>query len=308
MPKMSINRSVEINAPVHKVFSTLNDFNTWTAWSPWLIMDPEAKVNVRDDAKYYDWEGDRVGSGQMEIVGEKENETVDYDLLFLKPWKSKAKVSFHTKPKGDATEVSWTMDSNLPFFMFWMKPMMEAFVGMDYERGLNMLKDYVEQGKVPSKLDFKGQKSFEGCKYIGVSSDCSKETIGDQMASDFEKIWSYMGQHESNVAGHAFSIYSKWDMVKNRISYTSGVPVKEIPNDLPGGFVTGEIPATKVYELHHTGPYNHVGNAWTTLHNMARGKAFKMNKKINPWEFYLNDPTTTPQEQLETSVYFPVKS
>ncbi len=105
MPKMSIKRFVQVNAPVDKVFNVLNDFNSWTAWSPWLIMDPNAKVTVRDDAKYYEWEGERVGSGNMAITREKENESIDYDLLFLKPWKSKAKVSFYTKANGDQTEV-----------------------------------------------------------------------------------------------------------------------------------------------------------------------------------------------------------
>ena len=308
MPKMSIKRSVEVYAPADKVYNVLDNFNTWTAWSPWLIMDPEAKVNVREDAKYYEWEGERVGSGQMSIINEKENESIDYDLLFLKPWKSKAKVSFHTKTKGDSTEVTWTMDSSLPFFMFWMKAMMEAFVGMDYERGLNMLKDYMEHGEVKSKLDFRGEKQFEGCKYIGISRTCTKEQLGEMMSSDFDKIWAYMGDKKDNIGGYPFSIYAKWDMVKNRISYTSGVPVKEVPSDLPEGIIVGEIPATRVYELHHTGPYTHLANAWSTLNNMARGKAFKWNKKIWPWEFYLNDPTETPEDQLETAVYFPVKS
>ena len=89
-------------------------------------MEPETKVTVRSDAKYYEWEGDRVGSGNMKIIKEVENATVDYDLMFLKPWKSKAKVSFYLKPEGTSTSVTWTMDSSLPFFLFWMKKMTEA--------------------------------------------------------------------------------------------------------------------------------------------------------------------------------------
>lgn len=308
MPKMSIQRSVQVNAPVDKVFNTLNDFNSWTAWSPWLIMDPNAKVTIIEDAKYYEWEGERVGSGNMSIINEKENESIDYDLFFLKPWKSKAKVSFHTKSNGEHTDVTWTMDSSLPFFMFWMKRMMEAFVGMDYERGLNLLKDYVEHGEIKSKLDFRGEKQYKGCKYIGISQTCSKEDLGDQMSADFERLGTYFEDKQDLIAGNPFSIYAKWDMVKNWISYTSGFPVNEVPSDLPSGFITGNIPSTRAYELHHTGPYVHIGNAWSTLNNMARGKAFKWNKKIWPWEEYLNDPKETPADQLETTIYFPVKS
>ncbi len=64
MPKMHIKKSVNIKAPVEKVYSKLNDFNHWTAWSPWLIMDPQATVTIAEDAKSYEWEGERVGSGK----------------------------------------------------------------------------------------------------------------------------------------------------------------------------------------------------------------------------------------------------
>ena len=72
MPKISVTRSTIIDAPIEKVFSTLNDFSTWTSWSPWLIMDPEAKVTFAEDKKSYEWEGPRSGAGNMKIVGEEE--------------------------------------------------------------------------------------------------------------------------------------------------------------------------------------------------------------------------------------------
>jgi hypothetical protein len=48
------------------------------------------------------------------------------------------------------------MDSKQPFFQFFLKGMMTSLIGMDYERGLRMLKDYVETGSVPSTLEFPG--------------------------------------------------------------------------------------------------------------------------------------------------------
>ncbi len=307
MPKMHIKKSVTIDAPVEKVYTTLNDFNHWTAWSPWLIMEPEAKVKVADDAKSYEWNGDRVGSGNMHVTNEDENKSIDYDLTFLKPWKSTAKVRFELLGKGEQTEVSWFMDSSLPFFMFWMKKMMEAFVGMDYERGLAMLKDYVEDGEVHSKLDFKGTSSYQGCKYIGIKTACTIDTVGPSMQEDFGKLSKFMDDHKDLISGPAFSIYHKWDMVKRTVEYTSGIPVSAVPDNLPSGIISGEIPATQVYTLGHIGPYAHLGNAWTTLYNMERGKTFKTNKKIHPFETYLNMPGEVPDNELITEVHFPVK-
>ncbi len=307
MPKMHIKKSTLIGAPVEKIYNTLSDFNQWQVWSPWLIMEPEASVKVAEDAKSYEWEGDRIGTGNMKILSESANRSIDYDLTFLKPWKSTAKVRFELNPQGEHTEVVWLMDSSLPFFMFWMKKMMEAFVGMDYDRGLAMLKDYMEDGEVHSKLDFKGTSTFPGCTYIGIKTSCNLKDIGDSMKEDFEKIGAFARENSELIAGVPFSIYHKWDMVKEQATYTSGIPVKQVPDNLPSGMVTGEIPQTGVYTVGHKGPYAHLGNAWSTMYNMQRAKVFKTNKKIDPFETYVNDPGEVPANELMTEVHFAVK-
>ncbi len=307
MPKMHISKSKLIQAKTDHVFSILSDFHHWHAWSPWLIMDPEANVDVAEDGKSYEWKGNRVGSGNMQVISEEKDRSIDYDLTFLTPWKSTAKVRFELAQKGDDTEVTWLMDSSLPFFMFWMKKMMEAYVGMDYDRGLSLLKDYAEDGKVHSRLDFKGYEQFDGYKYIGVKTDCSMDNVGPSMEQDFEKLWSYMKGKEDSIAEKPFSIYHKWDMVKNKASYTTGVPVKSIPDDLPENMISGNMPSSKVYTLAHHGPYEHLGNAWSTMYSMHRNKELKLNKKMHPFEVYVTDPGTTSGDDLITEIKFAVK-
>lgn len=307
MPKVSVTRSILISAPIEKVFTTINDFSTWTSWSPWLIMDPKAQVTVADDKKSYEWEGPRTGSGNMKIVKEEENKTIAIDLQFLKPWKSQAKVYFHLETKGDQTEASWVMDSSLPFFMFWMKKMMQKFIGMDYERGLRLLKDYVEDGKVHSKLNFIGKESLSEQEYIGVFTSCTMETMGKKMAEDMPRVMEFIQKSGVEPAGVAFTQYSKWDLMKNRVEYTSGIPVKSIPADLPEGFTSGKIPSTQAYTLEHVGPYPHLGNAWSTLYSMQRSKEIAVNKKIHPFETYHNNPNDVSDKELITRIHFPLK-
>ena len=307
MPALNIKKSTRIEAPAEKVFDVLSNFNHWQAWSPWLIMEPEAQVKIAEDAKSYSWEGNRVGSGNMKITSEKANQSIDYDLMFLKPWKSKAKVRFELNQNGDATEVTWSMESSLPFFLFWMKKMMEGFVGMDYERGLGMLKELIEEGKVHSKLNFEGQSSYKGCQYVGVRTTCPMGEIGEAMKRDFGKLESYVSQHEDNVFGPALSVYHKWDITKKQVSYTSAIPVKEIPETLSEGLISGSIPSTEIYTIIHTGPYTHLGNAWSTLYNMKQNKEIKVNKSIDPFEIYVNDPTKVDAKELITAVNFPLQ-
>ncbi len=306
MPAIKVTRSININASPEKVFNTLNDFNHWRAWSPWLIQEPDAKVNVREDSKFQEWDGKNIGSGNITIVKEVENQSIDYDLVFLKPWKSKAKTTFNLSADGEGTKVNWTMDSSLPFFMFWMKKMMEAFVGFDYQRGLSMLKEYVEVGEVHSKLDFKGNSNFQGCDFIGIRTACTMEQMPDKMKADFDKLWAKIGEEPENVAGQPFTIYHKWDMVKGKVEYTSGVPVKNA-DGAGNGMISGSIPATPVHTVGHTGPYEYLGNVWSTMYNLHRNKVFKMNKKIDPFEVYVNNPMDTAPNDLVTEVHFATK-
>lgn len=308
MPKTHISRSQQINAPVEKVFNTINNFSQWQPWSPWLISEPEATVKVDPDNKYYEWEGKRVGSGNMRITNETPHSSIDYDLTFLTPWKSKAKVRFDLEPSGDGTKATWIMDSSLPFFLFWMKKPMEGFIGMDFDRGLNMLKEYVEDGAVKSKLEFVGTGQYHGCKYVGIKRECSLDDIGRMMSADLEKLAGFTSDDESNIAGVPFSIYHKWDVVKKRVSYTSGIPLKSVPSTMPSGMISGSIPATTTYTLRHVGPYLHLGNAWSTLVSMQRAKEFKPRKGIHPFETYENHPGQVSENELITDIHFAIKS
>ena len=307
MPKTNIVRSKFIDAPVEKVYKVVSDMSQWSAWSPWLISDPDAKVTVRKDNNFYSWIGKRVGSGEMGISSKKEGLSVDYDLLFIKPWKSKAKVKIETIEKENGTDVRWHMDSSLPIFMFWMKKTMEAWIGMDYDRGLKMLKDYVEKTSIPTKLTWKGEENYAGCNYIGIKTTCDMKDMPTQMKSDFEKIMSFAMQNDACRPHECFSQYHKWELVKQRVTYTAGVPYNNLPGDLPSGFISGNIPATKIYTLQHTGSYDHVGNAWSTMQSMIRNREFKMNKKIHPFETYGNSPKDTAPEDLILNVHFAIK-
>lgn len=307
MPKIHLSRSVRIQAPIEEVYDAVSDFNHWKYWSPWLIQEPDAQVTVAEDAKYYEWEGKMVGSGNMNITAEQVNQSVDYDLTFLKPWKSKAKVRFELASEGEGTKTTWFMDSSLPFFMFWMKKMMTTFIGMDYDRGLALLKDYVEDGEVHSKLERKGYSNYPGCAYIGIQTTCKMQEVGPKMQEDLGKLGDFLDDKQEIVAGPPFSIYHKWDVGRDQIRYTSGVPVKSVPGNLPAGLIVGEVPQTRIYTVAHIGPYHHLGNAWTTLYTMQRNKLFRLNKKADPFEVYLDDPHEVPANELRTEIHFPVK-
>ena len=112
-------------------------------------MEPEATTTFSDDGKHQKWEGRRIGHGNQQITSEEKDQKIQYDLEFIKPWKSRSKSHFVLKSTNQQeTEVTWGMESKLPFYLFSMKSKMVAMIKMDFQRGLRMLKEYAEDGEV----------------------------------------------------------------------------------------------------------------------------------------------------------------
>ncbi|WP_269542824.1 SRPBCC family protein [Cerasicoccus fimbriatus] len=304
MPKYSVERSILINAPRGKVYATVRDFHQWPQWSPWLICEPDAKLDFAKDGRSYAWIGQYIGEGNIAVTTENEGVAIDYRLTFIKPFKAVSKVRFEFGNAGEQTKVTWKMDSSLPIFLFFLTGMMKNMIGMDYERGLKMLRNYIEKGDRLSQLDIIGEESFTGFNYLGLRRQCAIAEVGPHMEEDFATIMQATEAAGIQPSGAPFSIYHKWDIGKARVDYTIGIPVTN--GETPDGLLRGEIPSGKVYSIKLTGPYELLGNAWSAGITRQRSKVFKCGQHP-PFETYQNDPRETDERELVTVVHFPLK-
>jgi hypothetical protein len=307
MATFNVRKSLVVAAPVERVYETVRDFSKWTPWSPWLLAEPECQPKLSADGRGYSWSGEVVGAGENLIIAEDPPEVIRYRLIFLKPWKSVADVSFNFKRRGGNTEVTWSMQSSLPFFLFWMRSMMAAFIGMDYERGLLMLKDYLETGTVPSRLDFLGPTTSPPRHYLGLRNAGSIAGIGERLRHDFTRLRGWMQANGCEPAGKRFSLYHRFNCVKGTTACTAACPITRPVPRVPSGFIVGEIPEMKVYTIRHTGAYRHLGNVWAAGSMHERAKRFHQIKKLPPFEIYENEPELTDEADLETIVCFPMR-
>ena len=134
-----------------------SDFSTWTKWSPWLIAEPGANVTVSTDpssvGSTYAWDGEVVGAGQLTHEKLESGTFIDDRIQFFRPFKSTNRVTFEfADGESGGTRVTWNMYASLPFFMFWMTGMMKSMISMDYDRGLKMLKEWIETDSIRAQL------------------------------------------------------------------------------------------------------------------------------------------------------------
>ena len=310
MPKFHVSRSIAIAAGPDQVFDTVADYNTWASWSPWLCCEPDANVQVTEDpssvGSKYSWSGEAVGAGELEHQHLERGKRIDDEIRFLKPFQSTSKVSFDFVPEGAGTRLTWHMQGSLPWFMFWMCSMMETYIGLDYERGLRMLKERIEQGKVQGETIVHGITTAGPLEVVGLRRQCRFEEIGPSMEAVFAEVREILNRENISQQGEAVSIYHKCDMKRRIFDYTSGYAIPASVGPLPAGLTAFSIPETKAFHVEQTGSYDHIGNGWAAAYQVARYRKLK-HAKTPGFEIYRNDPQQTPVLELKTDLYLPIR-
>ena len=310
MPRFHVDRSITIDREPSQVYEAIADYGTWTTWSPWLCAEPTAKVTVSDDpnsiGSLYSWDGEVVGAGEIEHRSLIPNELIDDEIRFLKPFKSTSSAGFKLGEDHGKTVVTWYMDGNLPWFLFWMRSMTESFVGMDFNRGLHMLKEWLETGKVLSRTDVKGVQSIGPIQMVGVRKTAAMYDIGSSMKQAFDECQRLMESAGLSTDDQSISVYHKMDMKTVSFDYTSGWIVPEIPSQLPPGLGKWEMPNVQALRVDHYGTYENLGNAWSTANQYARYKKMKQSK-VGTFELYKTMPGQVDDAEVLTEIYLPLR-
>ena len=148
--KVKVERAVAIDAPAHKIYPLINDFQQFNKWSPWAQKDPNAQYRFEGPgsgvgAKMY-WTSDhpQVGSGNQEIIESEPDAFVKTRLDFGA--QGEAQAYFRLTPEADQTTLIWgfTADFGTNLVGRYMGLMFDSWIGADYEEGLSNLKALVE--------------------------------------------------------------------------------------------------------------------------------------------------------------------
>ena len=315
MASFNVSESIEISAPRSKIHHILSDYQQWPVWSPWLCAEPDCPLSFQGQAGVvghgYDWEGKVVGSGQMRLRSISD-QTLSMDLFFLTPWKSEAEVEFTLEDLGNnKTRVSWLMTSKLPFFMFFMKSMFASMISMDYRRGLAMLKEYAETGKVASRAQAEGIVDIQPTTYVGLTGTAPLADMGSVMGEAFQRLETIAANNGLSKETSAMALYTKMNVKAAESNYIAALNTDGTVIDpallSKEQLTSGSIEAGRALKVTHTGSYNHLGNAWSTGMMNMRSQKLKKSKTQPPFELYINDPKNTPDDQLVTEIYFPLR-
>lgn len=313
--QVHVERSIVIDAPRATVFALVDGFKQFNKWSPWAALDPNAKY-TREGPEFgvgakQSWVGDpkTVGSGSQEVVELKPLELVKTRLDFGE--KGPAIAQFALAPEASGTKVTWSLDSDMgagPIGRYFGL-MMDRWIGSDYEKGLAGLKTLAQS--LP-KADF-ADLAVEAVEvapvtvaYVEAQSSKDPKEIGAAIGAGYAKVGAFMKANGLKQAGAPITIDTRYDDTAYGFDAAIPVdkaPVKEVPADSP--VQVKSTYAGKALKVVMKGPYTGMPKTFDKLHAFMAARGYEPAGA--PWDEYVSDPGTTPEADVITNIYQPVR-
>lgn len=135
--------------------------------------------------------------------------------------------------------------------------------------------------------------------YVFVEKVGPFQTNAPQAWKELHELVGAIAQ-TSSITGY-FSLYKMDQQI-----YRAGVSVTAQPSQLPGGLRYEQFPGGKFSRFVYTGPYSGLGQATGRLVEQVSTQSLPLRDDYNI-ENYVNDPRTTPEDQLITEILFPTE-
>lgn len=305
--------STEIDAHPATVFALLNDFRRIALWSPLVENDPNVRIRFSGNSEgvgaTMSWDGAIAGSGSQTIV---ESEPYEHIGIVMSPGEpGEARSHFNLMPGNGTTIVTWGFDADYGMNIVgrFFSSMLGSIVARDYQRGLENLKELAESLPSSDFSDLEIERlvvEATEIAYLSTSSKPESGAISEAMSAAYFEVLNFIDNSNLEVAGAPLAITRNFSGAE--LVFDAGIPIAGLTEDTPRNEASvkiGSTPAGPVVRVKHHGPYRELTathrkiSAFLAAHGIERNGA--------AWESYATDPVDTPEDDLLTYVYYPVK-
>jgi len=137
---------------------------------------------------------------------------------------------------------------------------------------------------------------------LSIRTTTTIKELPQELGKAYGAIGQYLGQLGEQPAGAPYAAYFNWDTkdfdVEIGFPVSGTFPEKDY-------IKSSEIPGGKLARCLYTGPYKKIEPAYNALTAWVKENGYEATGVA--YEFYLNDPGETPQEELMTQIVFPLK-
>lgn len=309
----SVEVTTEIDAPQATVFALVNDFRRFSLWAPWSDTDPNARFiysgSGRGTGSTVTWDGTLLGSGTQTIT---ESRPFEYVGIVMSPGEpGEAKSWFRLEPGVGTTHIHWGFEADYGMNIVgrYFASMLGNVVARDYETGLANLKELAESLPAADFSDIEIEHLVvepADIAYLPTTSRPEPAAISEAMRKAYFRVLNFIDEHSLEDAGAPLSITRTFS--GSALVFDSAIPVRGVTDETPrvdDGVRLGATYGGLVIRVRHIGSYRSLSSTHRKI--TAYLAALGIERNGDPWESYVSDPGNTPEKDLLTYVYYPIK-
>ena len=137
---------------------------------------------------------------------------------------------------------------------------------------------------------------------LSLRTRTAVQDLPEVLGRSYGALAAYLAEIGQEPSGAPFVGYYNMDM--QDLDIEIGFPVPDVIKG-KGELREGQLPGGKMATCLYVGPYKEIEPAYNALTEFMKQEAVIPTGVA--YEFYLNDPQTTPEEELETQILFPLK-
>ncbi len=306
----TINETIEIEAPIDKVFSQVNNLRNWSSWSPWTdsVYHTKYEGNSSGVGAKMLWTDDKEGRGVQSIIESIENKKIVTNLLFTNQGNSAiTEFTFTEIPAG--TIVNWSMEKSglsYPFGRF-VGLIIEKGAAFNFAIGLKQLKKHSEA--IKDLPDYLGYRIYDEIKkeqhFIAYVSSGKTSELKTQFKNNYNLLANKLKEVNKEQTGPLVAEWRSYDPESNS-AYACLIPIGgklDFNND---GVSYYHFNERRIIWLTHSGSYETSYNAWNTLDKYIKFNNLQVSG--DPYEVYITGPMNDADtNQWVTNICFPVE-
>jgi len=247
--------------------------------------------------------------GSQTIIASTPYERVDVELD-LGP-QGLAQSTYLLQPEDGGTRLTWAFDTDfgLDIFGRYFGLILDRQLGPLYAQGLANLKRIAEN--LP-KIDWSDIEigitdvPSRTIAYTTGSSGLEPGDIAAALGAAYGRVAVYVTANGLHLDGQPIAISNYWD--ERGYGFDAGIPVSGTPTRGAGPespVRMGETYGGRVVRAVHVGPYTGLQDTYEKVYAFVEVHDLEPNGRN--WELFVSDPGNTPEDELITEVYFPVK-
>ncbi|MDD5297916.1 MAG: SRPBCC family protein [Rhodocyclaceae bacterium] len=307
--RLRVTQTRIVDAPLAEVYARVSDFRRWAEWNPWLEHDPGEPGVCSGQADAvggsYGWEGARSGGGWIEHRRLVPGERIEQRMRFRQPFRFRGKGRWQFSERDGKTEVTWSMTGRVAFPLRAFSQTVQGMVALDFRYGLDRLARLVEPPDSPCyALTYLGVREVPALRYAYGSYQGPIKGLGEAMSEGFPELLGQLGAQGVKPCGEPIAVYVKTNIKLRTTVCYMGLPVADADcGELP----VREMPAHRAYVLRLQGGYAALEVAWYQAMQRMRIEDIKPDQRIPPFERYLSNAETVPENDLVTDLYIAVR-